>query len=73
MGPRKDCDVLFYRIRQVKQIDRESLFKDLENIGMHKKSGFGWCVKFEWRGLNVDAFFPENDVEGEAYKTIEVK
>jgi hypothetical protein len=60
-GPRKDCDVLFYRIRQIEAIDVDGLFAGLEAIGLAKVSGFGWCHKAEWRGKPVDCFFPEND------------
>ena len=63
-GPRKDCDLLFYRIRQVKRIDLDGLWKALRDIGLNKMSGHGWCYKAVYKGKNVDCFFPEEQ-EGE--------
>jgi hypothetical protein len=58
-GPRKDADLLFYRIRQVEKIDGDGLFAALDAIGVQKTSGFGWCHKATWRGKSLDLFFPE--------------
>ena len=58
-GPRKDCDLLFYRIRQVKKIDLDALWPALLLIGLEKKSGFGWCFKAVYKGKPVDCFMPE--------------
>jgi hypothetical protein len=60
-GPRKDCDLLFYRIRQVEEINKEELFGALEEIGLSEQDGFGWCHKAEYCGRKVDMFFPEED------------
>lgn len=66
-GARKDADILFYRIRQVEEVDADGLFASLESIGIHKVGGFGWCHKAEWRGKRIDFFFPE-EVGGEYKK-----
>jgi hypothetical protein len=58
-GPRKDLDILFYRIRQEPQIDIDGLFAALDAIGIIKESGFAWCVKATKDGRNIDCFFPE--------------
>jgi len=58
-GPRKDCDLLFYRIRQIRQIDQQGLFAALAKIGVERKSGFGWVHKASYGDLNIDMFFPE--------------
>ncbi len=60
---RKDCDLMFYRIRQVDQIDQEGLFKALETIGIKIVKSFTgmWVVKAEWNGKPMDLFFPEED------------
>jgi len=58
-GERKDCDILFYRIRQVKEIDQERLWEALALIGFEKQSGFGWCFKATYKEKPVDCFFPE--------------
>lgn len=61
-GKRKDCDILFYRIRQVEleDIDTDALFAALEEkIGLKKVSGYGWCHKAIYQGKNIDCFFPE--------------
>ena len=59
-GPRKDCDLLFYRIRQVPEINGEGLWPALEAIGLKKVGGFGWCHKAEFDGKPVDCFMPES-------------
>ena len=59
-GPRKDCDILFYRIRQCGDIDDDGLLQELDALGILKKvSGFGWCIKAVCEQGNVDCFFPE--------------
>lgn len=68
-GPRKDCDILFYRIRQSSNIQMEDLWKALALLGIVKKAGFGWCYKATYQGKTVDCFFPEEE-DGE-YDTIE--
>jgi len=62
-GPRKDCDILFYRIRQVKEIRAEAMFEALRALEIIVVSGFGWCVKCTWNGKPMDCFFPE-ELEG---------
>lgn len=63
-GWRKDCDLLFYRIRQVDEIDKLGLFEALKRIGVNVKSGFGWCHKATWMDTHpIDLFFPEEDGE----------
>lgn len=59
-GTRKDCDILFYRIRQAANIDDEGLFQELDSLGILKKiAGFGWCIKAVCEHGSVDCFFPE--------------
>lgn len=66
-GDRKDIDILFYRIRQVEKIDHEGLRYALEEVGINDITGFGWLLKANWNGVNVDMFFPE-EIDGEEYK-----
>lgn len=67
-GPRKDCDILFYRIRQIESIDIDGMFTELEeSIGFAYVSGFGWCQKATWRGKNIDCFFPEGEGDETQY------
>ena len=61
-GPRKDCDILFYRIRQTK-INEEGLFKALNGIGITDISGFGFVFKSNYEGKRLEIFFPESDGE----------
>jgi hypothetical protein len=58
---RKDCDVLFYRIRQRKCIDMDAMWKELAKFNFVKISGFGWCYKAQYLGKPVDCFFPEGE------------
>lgn len=63
-GPRKDCDVLLYRIRQRKEpVDFEELFKDLEVHGIKLSADYGWCKKAKWNGRPFDMFDPESEGE----------
>ena len=61
VGPRKDCDLLFYRIREVEAIDKDGLWAALSDIGLEETDGFGWCHKATFQGKPVDCFFPEGD------------
>lgn len=58
-GERKDCDLLFYCIRQVDEIGRVELCAALEDMGMEMGASRGWVKKATWRGKSVDMFFPE--------------
>ena len=58
-GNRNDLDILFYRIRQVENIDQDGLFSELENMGLSKINGFGWVFKSSYKGVDLDLFFPE--------------
>lgn len=60
-GPRKDADILFYRIRQVDEIDRIGLFEAMAKIGIEEGENFGWCHKATYRGKPIDFFFPETE------------
>ncbi len=44
-GERKDADILFYRIRQVDEIDVDGLMGALGTIGVIPGEDFGWCHK----------------------------
>lgn len=59
-GRRKDADILFYRIRQVEQIDIDGLFAALEAIGIKKMAGFGFVHKARFESKGIDFFFPES-------------
>jgi len=59
-GPRKDADILFYRIRQVDVIDIDGLFDALEALGIQKTHGLGFVHKALYRGKGIDFFFPES-------------
>lgn len=58
---RKDCDVLFYRIRQWKCIKMDDMWAELEKYNFKKVSGFGWCYKATYLDKPVDCFFPEGE------------
>jgi hypothetical protein len=62
-GPRKDADIMIYRIRQVSKINRDGLFNAMESLGIRQVSGFGWCHKATYRGKPIDFFFPDDDGE----------
>jgi hypothetical protein len=59
-GERKDVDILFYRIRQRKEIDEQGLLAALEDeckIVTHER--YGWVQKASRWGKKIDLFFPE--------------
>lgn len=58
-GERKDVDILFYRIRQVEEIDIAGLVKELEEFGVVFGKDHGWVYKATWCGNDIDFFFPE--------------
>lgn len=66
-GHRKDLDLLFYRIRQQTEIDMTRLWSLLMNIGMEKKSGFGWVYKCTYQDKPIDCFFPEEEEGDDEY------
>jgi hypothetical protein len=60
-GRRKDVDILFYRIRQVKEIDEPGLLLALqERLHMVKLERYGWVQKMILEGKHIDLFFPES-------------
>lgn len=60
-GPRKDADLIFYRVRQRKYIDVDGLFRALAPLGLKRLAGFRWCWKFQYEGKRLDFLFPEED------------
>lgn len=66
-GPRKDLDILFYRIRQVEQINLDDLWPALKGIGIEKFKGFWWCYKAVFGQKMIDIFMPEEQEDGEGY------
>lgn len=60
-GARKDVDLLFYRIRQVKEIDRTGLLFALEDkLGITMAKRHGWVQKALYQGKPIDFFFPDH-------------
>jgi hypothetical protein len=60
-GPRKDLDLLFYRIRQADHVDQEGMFVEMAKLGVVIVRGRLWCFKALYRGKSIDIFFPEED------------
>lgn len=58
-GPRKDVDILFYRIRQIDAIDVDALMDALLGLGVSPGDDFGWCYKATYQDKAIDFFFPE--------------
>lgn len=58
-GERKDVDILFYRIRQVDDIDIEKLESILKDIGVNITDKYGFVYKAIYKNKPVDLFFPE--------------
>lgn len=67
-GVRKDLDLLFYRIRQVKKIDETTLIGNLQDLGLVIGKTHGWVTKATYEGKGIDLFFPDrNDKSGGQY------
>lgn len=70
-GPRKDLDLVFYRIRQAPEIDINGLLDALDQAcGIQVKTKHGWMFKavaYKNGGKMVDIFFPET-LEGDGYE-----
>ena len=60
-GERKDADILFYRIRQVTDIDVDGLMDGLRELGVTPGEDFGWCYKASFDSRPIDFFFPERE------------
>jgi hypothetical protein len=61
-GDRKDCDILFYRVRQIPEIEIDLLFKKLADVGVVRGEAFSdWLIKATYCGRNIDCFFPEGN------------
>jgi len=70
-GSRKDLDILFYRIRQVEEIDADGLWEALAKLDVIFDRGFGWCCKATYMGRPIDCFFPEEQGEYPPHETAE--
>lgn len=60
-GPRKDVDMLFYRVRQVQEIDKSALGAILLDLGFTLGPDHGWVWKATYEGKDVDMFFPDHN------------
>lgn len=59
-GPRKDCDLLFYRVRQVEKIEVDAMFHALEAVGIVRVTKtLSFCIKAKHADGDIDCFFPE--------------
>ena len=65
-GLRKDVDIMFYRIRQISELDKEGLLNKLYTMGFVNQRTFGWVTKCEYTGKGVDLFFPDHIVSNVA-------
>ena len=63
-GPRKDLDILFYRIRQTPEIDIDGLFAALAVLEIVRVTDQPqWCIKATFGDKHIDCFFPEEQGE----------
>jgi hypothetical protein len=59
-GERKDCDLVFYRVRQIEKIDIAGLFKALAKLGIERKTESDqFVIKVRYLGRKIDCLFPE--------------
>jgi len=58
---RKDMDLIFYQIRQLKKVNAEGLIKALKkDLGFTDFCGGGWRYVAKHQGRTVDLLFPES-------------
>lgn len=66
-GPRKDCDIVIYRIRQIEVVNFVGMMKELSYMGVEvlpltedqKEYSGPWVRKAIFEGKKIDFFFPE--------------
>ncbi len=64
-GPRKDVDIMLYRIRQVEAIDMKGLEVEMLKLGVTINEDAmpygvaGWVRKGKYQGKRIDFFFPD--------------
>jgi hypothetical protein len=64
-GPRKDADVMLYRIRQVEAIDMGGMEVEMLKLGITINEDAmpygvaGWVRKGKYQGKRIDFFFPD--------------
>lgn len=58
-GPRKDLDLIIYRIRQEDRIDFTGVLGELDMLGVQHVSSHGFVTKFEYKGKSIDILNPE--------------
>lgn len=66
-GERKDCDFIFYQIRNSPQenapgADKELLLKLLVRTGIEIKNDHGFVVKCKYDFKDLDLLFPEEEL-----------
>jgi len=57
---RKDMDLIFYQIRQLKKVDVAGLIKSLKDLGLCDFCGGGWRYVAKHQGRTIDLLFPES-------------
>lgn len=58
-GPRKDLDILIYRIRHERCFNWKEFFKKVAIYGIILVYDFGWCKKAMFHGRSIDFLDPE--------------
>jgi len=59
-GERNDCDLIFYRVRQVKRLNTQKLMELLQShVGFDHITGGGWRYTGYYLDKKVDLLFPE--------------
>lgn len=59
-GLRKDIDLLFYKIRQVEDLDKIKLGNLLSLLGFELLKDHGFVWKAKYKNKQVDLFFPDH-------------
>lgn len=59
-GPRKDCDIVLYRVRH-EPANWAGLWTEAKEHGLVCVEDFGWCKKCRYEGKPVDIFDPDED------------
>lgn len=66
-GERKDIDIMFYRVRQKKQVDEPGLLDAIDKMGFKLGKRKGWVQKASYQDYSIDFLFPNTDDHSKSF------
>lgn len=62
-GERKDIDIIIYRNRQQVKFEIKDIESKLDECCLYDFEHYGFVTKCKFKGITVDLFNPETDIE----------